>query len=539
MESDFARETSGRRCKVCRLPVRGHPGPYGRGKCKFERREGSSDEEYFKQQRGSSHVEEKLQSLRRESKVSDLVRAAWSDSISEDTDETQVRQSRSLNLKKSSGRSRENASTRARSEPPVQFSRHRTRSSSSEATAARDKAKPDIRDLRKSRGLVKEVDKALDELLNPDISHGKQPRSKRYQDRGSVSSSSQSDSTESDFVREPARRRQRRRGSRGKMKGKHVSSKRPVSRRRCDSYDSDTSSGMADDSRSRSTKRRRRRAGKSGKMKGKHVSSKRSVSRRRCDSSDSDTSSGMSDDSRSRSTKRRRRRAGKSGRKRTINDSGTRRVKVDWPQHRVHFPGHGKEGGVTYDQLSLPMFVHGFLKNVLYSERVSVDAEHKLVHLADLMFDAVYYNWELVREVHASLLYGIEYGSLTWGSRGTFDAVRERHYRTQAGVARGNPSSLKAGPVREARAAGSRPRYCGGFQYGSCSLQSGHWSSRWNAPMLHVCSACLIVRGIQEPHSSQDCQYKPRPFLGSTGDTAHLSQRPGPSRGRSQSDQVT
>ncbi|XP_035659582.1 uncharacterized protein LOC118404542 isoform X1 [Branchiostoma floridae] len=312
MESDFARETSGRRCKVCRLPVRGHPGPYGRGKCKFERREGSSDEEYFKQQRGSSHVEEKLQSLRRESKVSDLVRAAWSDSISEDTDETQVRQSRSLNLKRSSGRSRENASTRARSEPPVQSSRHRTRSSSSEATATRDKAKPDIRDLRKSRGLVKEVDKALDELLNPDISHGKQPRSKRYQDRGSVSSSSQSDSTESDFVREPARRRQRRRGSRGKsgkMTGKHVSSKRPVSRRRSDSYDSDTSSGMADDSRSRSTKRRRRRAGKSGKMKGKHVSSKRSVSRRRCDSYDSDTSSGMSDDSRSRSTKRRRRRA--------------------------------------------------------------------------------------------------------------------------------------------------------------------------------------------------------------------------------------
>eukprot|EP00058_Branchiostoma_floridae_P016482 XP_002601970.1 hypothetical protein BRAFLDRAFT_94541 [Branchiostoma floridae] len=245
MESDFVQEKTGHRCKVCRLSVRGHPGPYGRGKCKFERREGSSDEEYFKQQRGSAHVEEKLRSLRRDSKVSDLVRAVWSDSISMDTDETQVRQSSSHNLKKSSGYSRENASTRARSESPaVQFSRHRARnvSTSREAGPARPE-KPDIRDLRKSRALVRKVDKALDELLDSDTSRGKQPRSKRYEDRGSVSSLSQSDSTESDFMRK-LRRRQRRRGSRGKsckMKGERVSSKLFISRRRWDSYDSDTS----------------------------------------------------------------------------------------------------------------------------------------------------------------------------------------------------------------------------------------------------------------------------------------------------------
>eukprot|EP00058_Branchiostoma_floridae_P008047 XP_002593535.1 hypothetical protein BRAFLDRAFT_88530 [Branchiostoma floridae] len=263
MESDFVQEKTGHLCKVCRLSVRGHPGPYGRGKCKLERREGSSDEKYFKQQRGSAHVEEKLRSLRRDSKVSDLVRAVWSDSISMDTDETQVRQSSSHNLKKSSGYSRENASTRARSESPaVQFSRHRARnvSTSREAGPARPE-KPDIRDLRKSRALVRKVDKALDELLDSDTSRGKQPRSKRYEDRGSVSSLSQSDSTESDFMRK-LRRRQRRRGSRGKsckMKGERVSSKLFISRRRWDSYDSDTS-GMSDDSRSRSNKRHRRRA---------------------------------------------------------------------------------------------------------------------------------------------------------------------------------------------------------------------------------------------------------------------------------------
>ncbi|XP_019639830.1 PREDICTED: uncharacterized protein LOC109481685 [Branchiostoma belcheri] len=537
MESDPEKKRKKkRRCSVCRLPVKGHPGPYGRGRCTFERPEGTSDEDFFGRQRGSANVQEKIRGLRRHSKVPELVRKAWSDSLSEDAEE-EVRLSRSYNLKKSSDYGGEKASVRARSEPPPQVSRQNARDRSREYAQVKDQ--PDIRDLRESRKLVKEVDKALDDWLHPVTSQERRISDKCLDesDFDSTSTSSQtesgrsSDTEESAYTRKPERRR-RRRGSRKKK----TEARDPPQTLSSDTTESESGFVRKPDKRKRRRGSRKKRSATrvGGKKKEKGKRSRRNY--------DSDTSSY---DSRSRS--RRRRRAGKSGRNRTINDSGTRRVKVDWPQHRVHFPGYGKEGGVTYDELSLPMFVHGYVKNVLDRERVSTDAEHKLVHLADLMFDAVYYDWVAVREVHASLLYGMEYGSLAWGNRGAFDAVRERHYRTQARVARGNAGNApRAGLVKEARVSASRPRYCGEFQTGSCSLPSGHWSTRWNAPLLHVCSACLIVREIQAPHPSQECQHKPRPFRGpadranrSFGNSAHFSQGPGPARGGTQGDQAT
>ncbi|KAI8484621.1 hypothetical protein Bbelb_375620 [Branchiostoma belcheri] len=414
-----------------RSTLKGHPGPYGRGRCTFERPEGTSDEDFFGRQRGSANVQEKIRGLRRHSKVPELVRKAWSDSLSEDAEEEGSRKKK----------------TQAR-DPPQTLSSDTTESESGFVR------KPDKR--KRRRGSRKEKTEARDppQTLSSDTSE-----------------------SELGFVRKPDKRK-RRRGSRKKRSATRVGGrKKEKGKRSRRNYDSDTSSY---DSRSRSTRRRR---------------------------------------------------AGKSGRNRTINDSGTRRVKVDWPQHRVHFPGYGKEGGVTYDELSLPMFVHGYVKNVLDRDRVSTDAEHKLYG----------------KFTHRSLLYGMEYGSLAWGNRGAFDAIRERHYGTQARVARGNAGNApRAGLVKEARVSASRPRYCGEFQTGSCSLPSGHWSKRWNAPLLHVCSACLIVREIQAPHPSQECQHKPRPFRGpadranrSFGNSAHFSQGPGPARGGTQGDQAT
>ncbi|XP_019626627.1 PREDICTED: uncharacterized protein LOC109471718, partial [Branchiostoma belcheri] len=222
MESDpeKKKKKKKRRCSVCRLPVKGHPGPYGRGRCTFERPEGTSDEDFFGRQRGSANVQEKIRGLRRHSKVPELVRKAWSDSLSEDAEE-EVRLARSYNLKKSSDDGGEKASVRARSEPPPQVSRQNARDRSREYAQGKDQ--PDIRDLRESRKLVKEVDKALDDLLHPVTSQERRISDKRLDesDFDSTSTSSQtesgrsSDTEESAYTRKPERRR-RRKGSRKK-----------------------------------------------------------------------------------------------------------------------------------------------------------------------------------------------------------------------------------------------------------------------------------------------------------------------------------
>ncbi|XP_078697432.1 uncharacterized protein LOC144925328 [Branchiostoma floridae x Branchiostoma belcheri] len=221
MESDPEKKRKKkRRCSVCRLPVKGHPGPYGRGRCTFERPEGTSDEDFFGRQRGSANVQEKIRGLRRHSKVPELVRKAWSDSLSEDAEE-EVRLARSYNLKKSSDYGGEKASVRARSEPPPQVSRQNARDPSRAYAQVKDQ--PDIRDLRESRKLVKEVDKALDDWLHPVTSQERRISDKRLDesDFDSTSTSSQtesgrsSDTEESAYTRKPERRR-RRKGSRKK-----------------------------------------------------------------------------------------------------------------------------------------------------------------------------------------------------------------------------------------------------------------------------------------------------------------------------------
>ncbi|XP_019630641.1 PREDICTED: uncharacterized protein LOC109474718 [Branchiostoma belcheri] len=199
MESDLEKKKK-RRCSVCQLPVKGHPGPYGRGRCTFERPEGTSDEDFFGRQRGSANVQEKIRGLRRHSKVPELVRKAWSDSLSEDAEE-EVRLARSYNLKKSSDYGGEKASVRARSEPPPQVSRQNARDRSREYAQGKDQ--PDIRDLRESRKLV---DKALDDLLNPVTSQERRISDKRLDesDFDSTSTSSQTESGRSSDTEESA-----------------------------------------------------------------------------------------------------------------------------------------------------------------------------------------------------------------------------------------------------------------------------------------------------------------------------------------------
>ncbi|KAI8522162.1 hypothetical protein Bbelb_019160 [Branchiostoma belcheri] len=244
---------------------------------------------------------------------------------------------------------------------------------------------------------------------------------------------------------------------------------------------------------------------------------------RRYRATDSDSSS-VSSSSPRRS--RRRGKGKKSGRNKTINVSGW--AKVDWPNHHVHFPGKGKtgDGCVTFDDLSTPMFTYGYVKNLIEKKRAQGYLEFKLQHLADLMYDASYYQWEVMRETHAAVLYSMENGTLTWADKDAIDETRERHYRTQAGAPRAPPTPR--GPTRFPRD-NNRERYCEAYQHGTCQRGSEHWDQRWGQ-VKHVCCVCLLVRHVEVVHPKIECPHA-RTFRsapgGQPGRGASFSSQPG------------
>ncbi|KAI8509515.1 hypothetical protein Bbelb_133630 [Branchiostoma belcheri] len=522
MEQYRDSKKSRRRCSVCRRPVKGHIGPCGPGNCFLERAEGStsSDEEFYSHVKNGPHMQKSLRKLRQKSKVADFVREGWSESTSEDSEATQIQHSRSLPLGNppaadTTDSTAARGGVRAKSEPPRRASPQRS-TKTREPSGSRQH---DVRDLRADKELVREVDKMLEGML---VSPPRVSRKTASQDKRDPSSGSEgSVHRGSDYTRSHGQRRHRHREHREQSARKSRSSTRKPRKTARELVDSgpDTSP-LSRPSKSRHSARKPRR-----KMAYKHTS------RDLVDTSP-DTSPPLRP-SKSRSSARKPRKktvSERASRDFSSDTSSSSRQSNSGPQ-RAHFPGHGKGGGVTYDELSLPMFVHGYVKAVIESHHLSGKVDSKLAHLADLMFDAVYYDWPTVREFHASVLYGMEYATYTWDDTALFDAIRERHYRTQVGVSGGHTHRARAArdgqiPTRNP----GRPRYCGSFQSGECPQRSGHWDSYWNSPVLHVCSACLLYRNEQAAHSRATCPYNDRAFRASRGNrNSYPSTTPAPS----------
>ncbi|KAI8512063.1 hypothetical protein Bbelb_111630 [Branchiostoma belcheri] len=503
-----------RRCSVCRRPVKGHMGPCGPGNCFLER---SSDEEFYSHVKNGLHMQESLRKLRQRSKVADFVRESWSERISDDSESTQIQHSRSLPLGNppTADHTVARDGDRAKSEPPLRETPQRsTKPREPSLTRPPGSRHREVRDLRADKELAGEVDKMLEGML-----HSPPRVSRKTVFPGKRASSSGSDGSvhrRSDYTRSHGQRRHQDHGEKSGNRKSRSSTRKPrektgSKRALKDFVDSCSgTSSSSSPSKSRSSVRKPRK-----KAVYKHTS-------RDCVGSSADTSPSSSP-SKSRSSARKPRNRKKSVSKRASKDfvysssdtspplrpsksrgsarkprekSVSERASKHFvysssdisSQRAQYFPGYGKGGGVTYDELSLPMFVHGYVKAVIESHRLSGKVDSKLAHLADLMFDAVYYDWPTVREFHASVLYGMEYATYTWDDTALFDAIRERHYRTQRARA------VRDGQVPTRNP--GRPRYCGSFQTGECSLQSGHWDSQ--APAAFSQNAIMLHRAVAE-----------------------------------------
>ncbi|XP_019617817.1 PREDICTED: pre-mRNA-splicing factor 38B-like, partial [Branchiostoma belcheri] len=267
MEKEPRRHRQSRRCSVCRLPVKGHPGPCGPGKCQYERGKGASDSDaYF------SRLKDTVRHLRKESKVDEIARRVWSESTSDESEDVLTPRPRSLPVKTADLSPRRVDGNQARharaySEPPEvpRLKSAFTSGQESPATSKTSKKESDseqytVRDLRASKKLVREVDQVLEGLLEPTSRARGKIAEKRGNHRSSSTSSWGSNSSASSEEDRPHRARSTR-SRRSRQRRRH--------RKRSNSRDK----------RHRKTEQQQRQAAQKAERQQRKAAQKRSDSR--------------------------------------------------------------------------------------------------------------------------------------------------------------------------------------------------------------------------------------------------------------------
>ena len=95
--------------------------------------------------------------------------------------------------------------------------------------------------------------------------------------------------------------------------------------------------------------------------------------------------------------------------------------KVSWLHE--HILGGQNRQRLTYDQITMPQFVQGFVKNIL-DEKSQENRDHMLQYLGDIMEDAFDFSWQSAKASHAVLLCEMERGKVTWQDTTRIDRVR-------------------------------------------------------------------------------------------------------------------
>ena len=109
--------------------------------------------------------------------------------------------------------------------------------------------------------------------------------------------------------------------------------------------------------------------------------------------------------------------------------------KVSWPHE--HILGDQNRKRLTYDQITMPQFVQGFVKNIL-DEQNPQYREHMLQHLGDIMKDTSDFSWQSAKASHADLLCEMERGKVTWQDTTRIDRVRRAYAQKHQSTGRQN-----------------------------------------------------------------------------------------------------
>jgi hypothetical protein len=179
----------------------------------------------------------------------------------------------------------------------------------------------------------------------------------------------------------------------------------------------------------------------------------------------------------------------------TAKDAGS--AIMDWPQFHV-YRGANK-ASPTFDDLTMPEFVVGFLATVDLASQPQRVKDLQLKHLSKLMIDAQTWEWTTVRHLHGIARQEIELARLSWGDAAGMQELRLT-YLIQAPV--------QAPARRLQTTAPAKPRLpaCKPYQNGQCTLASPHSSD--SGTVRHVCAYCVAAVGYGCYHAESECQRK-------------------------------
>ena len=179
--------------------------------------------------------------------------------------------------------------------------------------------------------------------------------------------------------------------------------------------------------------------------------------------------------------------------------------KVAWPHE--HILGGQTRQRVTYDQLTMPQFVQGFVKNILDEKNLD-NREFMLRYLGDIMEDTSDFAWVSAKASHAVLLCEMERRQVVWSDTAMIDRIRRAH-------AQKHQNRQNWGFRQQEK----RPWFCKNFQTGSCSFNKDHEVG--GKLHRHICAHCLS-QGKHLNHSERDCHFSKKSGPKNDQGAAHL-----------------
>ncbi len=184
-----------------------------------------------------------------------------------------------------------------------------------------------------------------------------------------------------------------------------------------------------------------------------------------------------------------------------------------WPHLALGDEYPGKR--LTFKSLDFPLYVAGELEIITCTSQKISDTERRgrLHLLKAISYLHKHADWDMVRDIYASILNRVEQGLLSWEQPGEFHQ-QINWLVTKKSMERYQSKTKGAGSQAKSSGTGQKKKdegiwYCRAFNVGSCEESGDHSGKLMGrfVTLRHICGKCWIADKVQRRHSetSPEC----------------------------------